>query len=52
MIPISTLSLLAYFTYILIDIIIYAMGSMTWSSVILDGGPSRKGPLHGPSEYL
>jgi hypothetical protein len=32
MIPIRTLSLLAYFTYILIDIIIYAWGSTPWSS--------------------
>jgi hypothetical protein len=34
MIPIMTLSLLAYFTYIFIDIIIYALGSMSWSSKI------------------
>jgi hypothetical protein len=34
MIPIRTLSLLAYFTYILIDIIIYALGSKPWSSRI------------------
>jgi hypothetical protein len=34
MIPIRTLSLLAYFTYIFIDIIIYALGSMPWSSGI------------------
>jgi hypothetical protein len=34
MIPIMTLSLLAYFTYISIDIIIYALGSMSWSSGI------------------
>jgi hypothetical protein len=33
-ISIMTLSLLAYFTYILIDIIIYALGSMPWSSRI------------------
>jgi hypothetical protein len=32
MISIRTLSLLAYFTYIFIDIIIYASGSMSWSS--------------------
>jgi hypothetical protein len=31
MIPIRTLSLLAYFTYIFIDIIIYALWSMAWS---------------------
>jgi hypothetical protein len=31
MISIMTLSLLAYFTYILIDIIIYALESMPWS---------------------
>jgi hypothetical protein len=30
MIPIRTLSLLAYFIYIFIDIIIYALGSMPW----------------------
>jgi hypothetical protein len=29
-----TLSILAYFTYIFIDIIIYALGSTTWSSGI------------------
>jgi hypothetical protein len=34
MIPIRTLSLLAYFTYIPIDIIIYALGSVSWSSEI------------------
>jgi hypothetical protein len=34
MIPIRTLSLLGYFTYILIDIIIYALGSVPWSSRI------------------
>jgi hypothetical protein len=34
MIPIRTLSLLAYFIYILIDIIIYALGSTPWSSRI------------------
>jgi hypothetical protein len=28
--PIMTLSLLAYFTYISIDIIIYALGSTSW----------------------
>jgi Trk-type K+ transport system membrane component len=32
MIPIMTLSLLTYFTYILIDIIIYTLESMPWSS--------------------
>jgi hypothetical protein len=34
MIPIRTLSLPAYFTYIFIDIIIYALGSTPWSSEI------------------
>jgi hypothetical protein len=34
MITIRTLSLLVYFTYIFIDIIIYALGSTTWSSGI------------------
>jgi hypothetical protein len=34
MIPIRTLSLLAYFTYISIDIIIYALGSTSWFSGI------------------
>jgi hypothetical protein len=34
MIPIKTLSLLAYFIYIFIDISIYAFGSMSWSSQI------------------
>jgi hypothetical protein len=34
MIPIRTLSLLAYFTYIFIDTIIYALGSTAWSSRI------------------
>jgi hypothetical protein len=34
MIPIRTLSLLAYFTYIFIDIIIYTLGSMSWPSGI------------------
>ena len=33
-ISIMTLSLLAYFTYIFIDIIIYALGSTPWSSGI------------------
>jgi hypothetical protein len=31
MIKIRILSLLAYFTYIFIDIIFYALGSMSWS---------------------
>jgi hypothetical protein len=31
MIPIMTLSLLVYFIYIFIDIIIYALGSTSWS---------------------
>jgi hypothetical protein len=34
MISIRTLSLLVYFTYIFIDIIIYTLGSTTWSSGI------------------
>jgi hypothetical protein len=34
MIPNRTRNLLAYFTYILIDIIIYALGSTSWSSGI------------------
>jgi hypothetical protein len=34
MILIRTLSLLVYFTYILIGIIIYALGSTPWSSGI------------------
>jgi hypothetical protein len=34
MISIMTLSLFAYFTYIFIDIIIYALGSTAWSSEI------------------
>jgi hypothetical protein len=34
MIPIRTLSLLAYFTYISIDIVIYALGNTSWSSGI------------------
>jgi hypothetical protein len=34
MITIKTLSLLAYYIYILIDIIIYALGNTTWSSGI------------------
>jgi hypothetical protein len=34
MISIRALSLLAYFTYILIDIIIYVLQSMSWSSKI------------------
>jgi hypothetical protein len=34
MISIMTLSLLAYFTYIIIDIIIYALESTPWSSEI------------------
>jgi hypothetical protein len=34
MISIRTLSLLIYFTYILIDIIIYALRNMSWSSGI------------------
>jgi hypothetical protein len=52
-IPIRTLSLLAYFTYILIDIIIYALGEhamVLWN--LLDGGPCHKGPLLRPSESL
>jgi hypothetical protein len=36
MILIKTLSLLAYFTYIFIDIIIYTLESMSWSSVIIE----------------
>jgi hypothetical protein len=32
--PIMTLSLLAYFTYIFVDIIIYALGSKPWCSGI------------------
>jgi hypothetical protein len=32
MIPIRTLSLLSYFTYISIDIITYALGNTSWSS--------------------
>jgi hypothetical protein len=32
MILIRTLSLLTYFTYIFIDIVIYALGSTSWSS--------------------
>jgi hypothetical protein len=35
MIPIRTLSLLVYFTYIFIDIVIYAFGSTSWSSEII-----------------
>jgi hypothetical protein len=35
MIPIRTLSLLDYFTYIFIDIIIYNLGSTPWSSRII-----------------
>jgi hypothetical protein len=34
MISIRTLSLLVYFTYIFIDIIMYALGSTSWSSEI------------------
>jgi hypothetical protein len=34
MIPVRTLSLLVYFTYIFIDIIIYILGSTPWSSEI------------------
>jgi hypothetical protein len=34
MITIKTLSIFAYFTYILIDIIIYALRSTLWSSEI------------------
>jgi hypothetical protein len=34
MILIRTLSLLAYFTYIFLDIVIYALGSTPWSSGI------------------
>jgi hypothetical protein len=34
MISIGTLSLLAYFTYIFIDIIIYTLGNISWSSGI------------------
>jgi hypothetical protein len=34
MIPIRILSLLAYFTYIFMDIIIYALGNTSWSSGI------------------
>jgi hypothetical protein len=34
MIPFRTLSLRAYFTYIFIDIIMYALGSTSWSSAI------------------
>jgi hypothetical protein len=51
MITISNLSLLTYFTYILIDIVIYAMRSISWSS-LLDGGPNYKGPLLGHFESL
>jgi hypothetical protein len=34
-IPIRTLSLVACFTYIFIDIIMYALGSTPWSSGVL-----------------
>jgi hypothetical protein len=34
MISIRTLSLLAYYIYIFVDKIIYALGSMSWSSEI------------------
>jgi hypothetical protein len=34
MIPIKTLSLLTYFTYIFRDIVIYALESTSWSSGI------------------
>jgi hypothetical protein len=52
MIPIMTLSLLTYFTYVFIDIII-CLGEHTmvlWN--LLDSGPSLSGPLLGPSESM
>jgi hypothetical protein len=49
MIPIRTLSLLAYFTYILTDIITYALGSTSWSSGIFwMVGQVIKDPSFGP----
>jgi hypothetical protein len=53
MIPIRTLSLLAYFTSISMDIIIDAFEEhvmVFWN--LLHGGPSRSGPLLGTSESL
>jgi hypothetical protein len=53
MIPIRILSLLAYFTYIFIDIIIYALGEhamVLWN--LLNGGLTRSGSLLGPFESM
>jgi hypothetical protein len=55
MILIRTLSLFSYFTYIFINIIIYALGITPWSSRIfwMVGrviALSHRGPLLGPSE--
>jgi hypothetical protein len=53
MISSRTLSLLGYFTYILIDINYRRLGEhvmVLWN--LLYGGLSRKGPLLGPSESL
>jgi hypothetical protein len=53
MISIITLSLLAYFTYIYIYIIIYALGITSWSSwKLLYGGLSRNESLLRLSESL
>jgi hypothetical protein len=53
MIPIRTLSLLAYFIYIFIDIIFLYLEEhvmVFWN--LLDGRPSRSGTFLGPSESL
>jgi hypothetical protein len=53
MIPIRTLSLLAYFTYIFYRYNYLCLGEhvmILWN--ILEDGPSHNGPLLGPSESM
>jgi hypothetical protein len=52
MITIKTLSSLAYFTYIFIDIFLYFGKHVMVFWNLLDGGPNRNGLLIGPSESL
>jgi hypothetical protein len=53
MISIRTLYLLIYFTYTLIDIIIYALGSTLWSTRIFwMVGRVVADPLLGPSDSM
>jgi hypothetical protein len=51
-ISIRTLSLLVYFTYIFIDIIIYALGAHHGPLESSRCGLSHRSPLLGPSESM